>query len=239
MRFHVTPLKVMRETQPFGVDWTAGGNFYKSLGLKGHDGLDLRAAIGTPIYAVAAGRLRVTGSVNDPGYGLACRLTVPDADRGGRNFVEVIYGHLSKAIGERDVEEGEVIGETGNSGNSSGPHCHWATRRCYYSAGGAGPFVEDYGNGFLGYVDPKQFLADDVFALPVDRKYGNIAPPSVEEFAKAYLYVLRAIRRLPSTREYNALRYGYWDLRYVIDPSMFMVWSEMSKPEAVRRGIVK
>lgn len=244
MIFPVTPLKKMRETQPFGVDWTSPPQpSYKSLGLKGHNGIDLRAPIGTPIYAVANGNLRVTGSVDDPGYGLAARLNVPLGDR---RFIECIYGHLSSTIitpikGEVMVNAGDVIGHTGTSGNSSGPHLHFGTRFVYYKPGGAGPFVENSDNGFTGSVDPKQFLSSDAFALPVDLKYGlpeQARGYSDLEFYKVAAWVFLQTRKLPTTRLKNALIWGRWDYRTVNDPAMFGIWSEMTKPEAHKQHII-
>ena len=234
----------MRETQPFGVDWTAGGTFYKSLGLKAHDGLDLSAPIGTPVYAVADGTLRVTGSVDQKGYGLACRLTVPI---GGRNVIECIYGHLSSAIvspedGNKKVLAGQQIGESGNTGNSTGPHLHFGTRFAEYAVGGAGPFVENYGNGYFGYVDPKQFLPEDAFVLPVDKRYDlpeKARGYSDVEWYKVATWVFLQTRKLPTTRLKNALVWGRWDFRTVNDPAMFGVWTEMSKMAAEKKGIVK
>jgi len=35
------------------------------------------------------------------------------------------------------------------------------------------------------------------------------------------------------------LRYGRWDIRAVLDDSMFPITSEMTKPEAKKRGLSK
>lgn len=83
-----------------------------------HSGLDIRADRGTPIYAPANGIVVLAGAHQD--YGTAIIL-----DHG--QDVRSLYGHLSRLKvqpGQR-VERGGVIGWTGNTGRSSGPHLHY------------------------------------------------------------------------------------------------------------------
>jgi murein DD-endopeptidase MepM/ murein hydrolase activator NlpD len=83
-----------------------------------HSGLDIRADRGTPIYAPAAGTVAYAGNGQD--YGTTIILDH------GQNL-RSLYGHLSKVNvqnGQR-VERGAVIGWTGNTGRSSGPHLHY------------------------------------------------------------------------------------------------------------------
>ena len=86
-----------------------------------HEGLDIAAPEGTPVRAAARGQVV-----------LAEELTV----RGGAVIINhgagvySGYYHLSKvAIGlGREVRQGEVIGEVGSTGLSTGPHLHWELR---------------------------------------------------------------------------------------------------------------
>jgi septal ring factor EnvC (AmiA/AmiB activator) len=83
-----------------------------------HRGIDIRAARNTPVHAPAAGTVMHAGSAQD--YGIAIVL-----DHG--QAIRTLYGHLSKVSvrsGQR-VERGAVIGYTGNTGRSSGPHLHY------------------------------------------------------------------------------------------------------------------
>jgi murein DD-endopeptidase MepM/ murein hydrolase activator NlpD len=83
-----------------------------------HSGLDIRAARNTPIQAPAAGTVVHAGAAQD--YGTAVVL---DHGQG----IRTLYGHLEKVNvqnGQR-VERGAVIGYTGNTGRSSGPHLHY------------------------------------------------------------------------------------------------------------------
>jgi murein DD-endopeptidase MepM/ murein hydrolase activator NlpD len=83
-----------------------------------HSGVDLSARIGTPIGAAAAGKVVAV----EP-FPVRGNVVILDHGRG----VFTIYCHLSKfnvAIGDL-VDSGEIIGYTGNTGRSLGPHLHF------------------------------------------------------------------------------------------------------------------
>ena len=87
-----------------------------------HSGLDFTAPIGTPIYATADGR--VSKAEFNGGFG---NHLVINHGYG----IETLYGHMSRMkvrVGE-NVKRGEVIGYVGNTGLSSGPHCHYEVHR--------------------------------------------------------------------------------------------------------------
>ena len=85
-----------------------------------HEGVDLAARIGTPIYAAADGVVRHVGPYG--GYGNYIRLEHDER-------LSTAYGHLSRfAPGLRPgkrVVRGELIGRVGNTGRSTGPHLHF------------------------------------------------------------------------------------------------------------------
>ena len=90
---------------------------------RAHMGLDFTAPMGTPIYATADGRVKDAG-YNTGGHGN--RVVVNH----GFGY-ETLYGHMVRIkarIGET-VKRGEVIGYVGNSGKSTGPHCHYEVHR--------------------------------------------------------------------------------------------------------------
>ncbi len=86
-----------------------------------HEGLDIAANTGTPIYATADGVVaRVSYS---PSYG---KTVVIDHGYGYRT----IFGHTSKILvksGER-IQRGDRIALVGNTGRSTGPHLHYELR---------------------------------------------------------------------------------------------------------------
>jgi murein DD-endopeptidase MepM/ murein hydrolase activator NlpD len=86
-----------------------------------HTGVDFAVKTGTPILAVADGK--IANSNWGKSYG-----TQLVQDLGDGSFC--IYAHLSSAskkIGDT-VTKGEVIGLSGNTGNSSGAHLHFERR---------------------------------------------------------------------------------------------------------------
>ena len=88
-----------------------------------HTGTDFRAKIGTPIIAPAHGIVRYTRKRSNKGYG---KMIIIDHDLG----FSTLYGHLSSvSVKNGDfVTKGQVIGRTGNTGDSTGPHLHYEIR---------------------------------------------------------------------------------------------------------------
>jgi len=88
-----------------------------------HRGLDLRAKRKTPIYATADGVVKYVQSKNIGNYG---RMIILSHNYG----FETVFAHLIKTkvkIGDI-VNKGDIIGLTGNSGRSTGPHLHYEVR---------------------------------------------------------------------------------------------------------------
>lgn len=95
-----------------------------------HNAIDLRAPVGTPVYAAEDGTVdwvqnwdgRTTTGTQS--YGNALRIR--HASTGGRSL-QTRYAHLSQVLvqpGDR-VRAGQLIGYSGDSGNVSGPHLHF------------------------------------------------------------------------------------------------------------------
>ena len=86
-----------------------------------HTGVDFGCDIGTPVYATGDGTVEIAdNSGYNGGYGRQILLN--------HQFgYKTRYAHLSKALvrpGDR-VHRGQIIGETGNTGRSTGPHLHY------------------------------------------------------------------------------------------------------------------
>ncbi len=87
-----------------------------------HKGVDFEASLGTPVVAVAAGRVRFAGWFR--GYG---RLVI--LDHGDRFFT--VSGHLDDiavAVGD-DVRAAQAIGTVGESGSLVGPRLYFEVRQ--------------------------------------------------------------------------------------------------------------
>jgi murein DD-endopeptidase MepM/ murein hydrolase activator NlpD len=89
-----------------------------------HAGVDLVARYGTPVKAVADGRVETAGWCGELGR---CVRILHDGD------LVSIYGHLSQIEQElhegADVHLGQVIGRVGSSGLSTGPHLHYGLEK--------------------------------------------------------------------------------------------------------------
>jgi murein DD-endopeptidase MepM/ murein hydrolase activator NlpD len=122
------PLDNIYITQLFGVTKDS-----KRLYASGsHSGVDFRASVGTPVKAVADGTVLGVGDTD---------RTCPYASFGKFVFIKhnnglsTTYGHLSliKAENGEKVKRGEIIGYSGNTGHTTGPHLHLTV----YAAGAA------------------------------------------------------------------------------------------------------
>ncbi len=110
----VHPMPGARVTSCFGARW---GRL--------HAGVDLAAPHGTPIVAAGAGKVTLAGV--EGGYGLAVLI-----DHGNGYLTH--YGHMSAIavqIGQ-SVKAGELIGNEGSTGHSTGPHLHFEVHKGAY-----------------------------------------------------------------------------------------------------------
>ncbi len=90
-----------------------------------HNGIDLKADLGTPVYAVAEGIIkRTVESVNS--YGM---YLVVDHGKFG-----TLYAHLSSYVVQegQTVSAGDILGYTGQTGAVTAPHLHFEIRVCEY-----------------------------------------------------------------------------------------------------------
>jgi murein DD-endopeptidase MepM/ murein hydrolase activator NlpD len=110
--------------------WPAHGWLSSSVGRRTdpisggadfHQGLDISADAGSPVYATADGTVVI--AAREGAYG---NLITIDHGYG----LETRYGHLSKydvKLGEK-IKRGQVIGRVGATGRATGPHLHYEVR---------------------------------------------------------------------------------------------------------------
>ena len=107
-----------------GVSWPTNGSLTSGFGYRWgslHAGVDIANGVGTPIRAAKAGTVILAGW--NGGYGNCIVI-----DHGGG--FSTLYGHMTRlraGEGQR-VGQGEVIGDMGSTGNSTGSHLHFETR---------------------------------------------------------------------------------------------------------------
>ena len=125
---------------------------YTQFGIMGHNGEDWGLPINTRVVAPHGGK--IIEAQFDPGYGNYVKIE--DSMQGS------VLAHLFKIsvqVGQMLIE-GNEIGFSGNSGNSSGPHLHWG----YYR------LPRNRKNGFLGYIDQSDWLNLPIIEVELFKK---------------------------------------------------------------------
>lgn len=196
----LTPFDHFYFTRPFAVnepgwpveDYRYGGSFFEDVV---HTGMDIKIPVGTPI--IAAGPGRVTWA----GYGLFAGRYDPDDPYGKAVMIRhsfgykgallyTVYAHLDEVFVEKDqqVEAGDLLGLSGETGAASGPHLHFEIR------------LDESGQGFFSTWNPELWLVPPqgwgVLAGRVMNTGGRkvqgqlviVRPPEGEQFWRANSY---------------------------------------------------
>lgn len=155
------PLEKVFITQLFGKT-SASGRLYAS---GSHSGVDFRASVGTPVYAMASGTVLGTGDTD-----VFCK----GASFGKWIFIQYdnglssTFGHLSVISSKKnqEVKTGDLVGYSGNTGHSTGPHLHVTV----YASQGAQitefPSKSCPGANFVMPVAPINAYLDPMLYLP-------------------------------------------------------------------------
>ena len=123
---------------------------YDGVSLKGHNGIDFLTPMGTPLAAVDAGVV-ADAIFGDPGgFGNYVKII--------HNWGESVYAHMDNitVTKGKQLEKGEVIGVSGNTGFSGGPHLHFAIR--------VAPYVR--ADGWGGFSDPLPYMRPEDVHMP-------------------------------------------------------------------------
>lgn len=151
-----------RVTQPFNGRFST-----KFSGGSAHGAIDFATPIGTPVVAPDDGVIvhsdwawNLPGGPTDWAARWFQLKPARGNQRGGGGIMTVlrndagshwIFAHLSSndeaPVGKR-VKRGDIIGKTGNTGTSTGPHLHL----------GLVPARPNWGNGTFGSIDPMPWL---------------------------------------------------------------------------------
>lgn len=175
MKFKISkPVDPFVILQGFGVN----GEYYRSHGIniKGHNGIDLKATHGQPVYATHDG-LALYQVDSNQGHGVVV-ITKDSYEIEGRETpVKTIYWHLCSAStdggkfqspiankGAVEVKKGDLIGYANSTGFSTGDHLHFAVKPLakvgenLYTWGPAEPT-----NGYSGCVDPMPYFEEATY----------------------------------------------------------------------------
>lgn len=193
------PVKPLGVNQGFGVNGQYYQKFLDSNGnpLKGHNGVDLMAAHGTPLYAPCDG-VAMYNKDEHGGDGLIVNTVKPFGYEGGTNILNIILWHLCPKDDPKfpiqipcdgnwhAVKVGDLLGYTDNSGapyESSGDHLHF----------GLVPLLDTWqvlnpGNGFGGCIDPMPYF-NGKFAQDFAAEVATVSSVSqvIQEISKSNL----------------------------------------------------
>ncbi len=113
----VNPLRDAQKTSGFGMRRDPFTHH-----MRFHGGIDLACRPGTKVYAARSGVVTFAGYKGN--YGFAVEVT-------HSHGYTSIYGHLSRIFVRpgSEVNTGTVLGLSGNTGRSTGPHLHFEVRR--------------------------------------------------------------------------------------------------------------
>jgi len=109
-------------TQGFGLN--SFSRYTDVYGGNGHNGIDLRAPVGAPVRAAESGVIKATGNTDyicpRGSYGRWILIEHP-------NKLATLYAHLSlvRVSPRQEIARGDVIGYSGNTGYTTGPHLHF------------------------------------------------------------------------------------------------------------------
>lgn len=137
-----------------------GGRLSSTYGRRGrsfHDGIDIAAPVGTPVYAAHDGVV-VYSDDGLSGYGNLVIIR-------GRSGLTTVYAHNRRNLVELGelVDRGEQIAEVGTTGRSTGPHLHFEVR----TRDSRGRFVS---------LDPLPVLKGNRAARPASRVNERLTP---------------------------------------------------------------
>jgi murein DD-endopeptidase MepM/ murein hydrolase activator NlpD len=120
-----------------------GNTGFTSLGYSFHNGIDIAAPPGKPIYAAADGVIQDTGT-GDGAYGNWVSIKHPPLAKYGGKALISLYGHMSSFVAKKgnSVKQGDLIGFEGNTGNTTrllyGPHRGYHLHFTVFDAEGYG-----------------------------------------------------------------------------------------------------
>lgn len=164
MRPPLNHMKIRRES----INHTFG--MVRNAGQRPHQGWDLEAPVGTPVYAITSGTIKDVRDYGD--YGKQVVLEFSNGEQTRYAF----YAHLSSIIrmGGEAVQEGDLIGFTGKTGNASNlaadeDHLHFEIRDLPHA-----------GKGLGGRIDPGRALGFEVYSCYETgvEPYGNFGSPA-------------------------------------------------------------
>lgn len=194
------PLNNFTITQGFG----GNADYYKRYGQAGHNGIDMGAGVGKPVYAADEGTVAFEGWGKSGDPGLAgwmgdaagiCILINHVGSYGG-------YAHLLRTVVNKGqkVSKGQLIGFVGATGAADGSHLHFEML----------PLSPNFANGYAGRINPLPFIetTKTATAAQIKQAYRDILEREADPAGLAHYaaYTIDFVRRdLSSSAEKRRL----------------------------------
>ena len=153
--------------------------YYAQFGLPGHEGVDIKAPLGSLLYAVDHGEVYEVVPYDD-GHSYGARVRIKHADDYKTIYAHMEEGSATVSVGDT-VAPGNIIGKPDNTGNiiSGSSHLHLTLKNDRAYPGG--PL-------YIGYpyniVDPTPFL------LPYEPVFPGEPPPGSQYDLLSYLAII-------------------------------------------------
>lgn len=185
-------------------------SYYKYVGMRGHNGIDIPGWRGEEIYHSAtfdgwmraekdiAGGLGVDVVSEEPLFFLGeppkgLKEHVLQSEDGFYSYIKMRYWHLQSVVGHdgKKVSCGDTIGLMGNTGASSGTHLHFAPKWCDEEGNG---LLKN--NGYYGAFDPTLFYFPEFTAREHQTFLGKerkLKPHELKEIKEQINLIQRAI----------------------------------------------
>jgi hypothetical protein len=175
-----------------------------------HKGIDFAVPLNTPIESIGNGVITQISDEGAHSFGKAVHMRLDDG-------TDVVYGHLSQFkthVGDK-VSRGDVIGMSGNTGDSTGPHVHIQTMVNGRSVDPT-PYINGQGREWKWW---------EVVAHPVDYIKSVLADlehallDSVDKIAIILVFggIFGIMAGIPKAGKFVSLVFGLWLIIRILD----------------------
>lgn len=169
------PTKSGLYTQGFGVDKTKPNmlEFYKSIGLKAHNGLDIATWYKEPCYMNYIGKAKLVKITDDPKLGIGLTFLIDDHN----GTFQIRFWHFASypktmRVGQY-VDSGTLIGHCDSTGLSTGDHLHFDLKKVVVR-GSDGYETLNKSNGYYGAISPDEHWKDVFIKDYVNQLKGQV-----------------------------------------------------------------
>lgn len=230
------PVKDIFVTQGFGLNYL---DFYKKMGMKGHNGTDFRARRGCPILAAHDGK--VIYSARDGGGGISVILF------NKKERYKTIYYHNLKnkvKVGQT-IKAEDLMALANNTGKyTTGDHLHFGLKLTDKNG-----VTINKNNGYRGAINPEPYFKKNWDKSNAYHRYGRkrswlaeywlrFAPQNIDnQWANSGRWIHRQLAKIGlhtslSGEQVNGIIYGGWSFDTIINPSMYVShWGWLKKDE--------